>query len=358
VVGTATGAGASAGSGTAGGAAAGVGVSAGSGTAAGAVAPPETRCAVADPRLLELSGLVWHRGALWSTDDGGRRVELHRLDLDGPECAVADTRTADIDPFDVEDLALGPGGSIWVADTGDNQRRRETVAVVVLPERGAPRLHRLTYPDGPHDAEALLVDDAGVPHVITKEAGRPAGVYRTEVPPEGTGPTPLVRVASVSLPASQTPGGPIGGLGSRTVTGAAATGDGRVVALRTYTDAWLFTVPDGDLTAALQGDPVQVPLPDEPQGEAIAFGADGTLYSGSELRGGVRGEIRAVPGAAALVAPQVPGPEAPAPAPVPDPAAGPVADPAPEWLPAAAGAGVLAGLLVLLGVAMSMRARR
>ena len=54
--------------------------------------------------------------------DGGRRVELLRLDPD--TCAVVERRTANVDPYDPEDLAGGPDGSLWVGDIGDNDRRR------------------------------------------------------------------------------------------------------------------------------------------------------------------------------------------------------------------------------------------
>ena len=43
---------------------------------------------------------------------------------------------------------------------------------------------------------------------------------------------------------------------------------------RTYTDAHLFAAPDGDVVAALGGTPVTVPLPGEPQGEAVALTGD------------------------------------------------------------------------------------
>ncbi len=220
-----------------------------------------------------------------------------------------------------------------------------------MPERGDARLHRLTYPDGPHDAEALLVDTQGRPFVITKEVGRPAGLYRTAEPPEGEGPTPLLPVGELALPASDTLGGPVGGIGSRLVTGAALSADGTVAAVRTYTDAWLFPVSGGDLVAAFNQTPARVPLPDEPQGEAVAFDPDGTLLSGSETRRGVLGEIRAVAGATALAG--EPGPVAPLP-PAPEVAPDPGQ---PSWLPATLGGAAVVGVLLLVTVAATVRGR-
>lgn len=309
------------------------------------VPAPETLCTVSDRRLTELSGLAADADDVWAVADSGRRTEVHRLDP--RTCAVVGSRTAAIDPRDAEDLALGPDGALWVGDIGDNNRRRDTVAVIVLPARGEPRLHRLTYPDGPHDAEALLVDGDGVPVIVTKEAARPAGIYRTEGPPSGEGPTPLVKVGEYPLPSSATTGGPLGGLGSRLVTGAALSADRSVVAVRSYTDAWLHPVPDGDVVAALLSPAtVQVPLPGEPQGEAIAFRPDGTLLSSSERRDGVPGELRAVPGAAALAA------AAPGPLPSVPGAAG-----LPDWLPAGIGVVAVAGVLALVTAGLLLRRR-
>jgi hypothetical protein len=320
------------------------------GAALAGVPTPERVCAVDDPRLDELSGMVVSGGGLWAVSDGGRDVRVHRIDR--ADCAVIDTRTADVDPYDVEDLAVGPDGTLWLGDLGDNERARDTVAVIALPERGEARLHRLAYPDGPHDAEALLVDSQGRPFVITKEFGRPAGLYRTAEPPEGEDPTPLLRVGELALPASDTLGGPVGGVGSRLVTGAALSADGTVAAVRTYTDAWLFPVSDGDLVAALNLTPARIPLPDEPQGEAVAFEPDGTLLSGSETREGVSGEIRAVPGATGLAGEPVPAPPLPpAPELAPDP--GP-----PTWLPGAIGGAVVVGGLVLVSLAAARWSRR
>ncbi|MCF7549986.1 hypothetical protein [Pseudonocardia sp. WMMC193] len=318
--------------------------------AAATPAAPEDLCTVTDSRLTELSGLAVHDGEIWAMADGGRRVTVYRLDP--ADCAVVDTRTAELDPFDAEDLAVAPDGTFWVADTGDNNRARETVALLVVPPRDPPRLHRLVYPDGAHDAEAVLLGADGVPVVVTKEVTGIAGVYRPDGPLAEPGPTPLRRVGSVGFARSETRGGPIGALGAFTVTGGAVSPDGRVVAVRTYTDAWLYRVPpSGDLVAALQTTPLQVPLPDEPQGEAIAFLPDGTLLSGSEARGR-DGRLRAVPGAvdaALAAAPPVPTP--------PPPAAAPP-EPAPEWRPAVIGGGVAVVVLGLAAGALALHTRR
>ena len=259
---------------------------------------PVDACTVTDKRLGELSGLVSDGQHWYAANDGGTRIVVFVL---SKACAVERVITAPLDPYDIEDLARAPDGTLWLSDTGDNDMKRHTVALVELTPAGRTTLHRLTYPDGPHDTEALLLDRHGVPYLIAKSPLGIADVYRPAGPLATPGPTPLEHVGAIHLTSTDTPGGPVPGLvGSVLVTGAASSADGRVVAIRTYTDAYLYPVPDGNLVTALAAEPMRVPLPDERQGEAIAFEPDGTLVSGSE---GVGQPIRTVAGAAALVAP-------------------------------------------------------
>lgn len=284
--------------------------------------PPRPVCTPPQPELAELSGLVTDGQRWFAVPDGGRHLEVYVLDPG--TCAVDDVITAEANPYDVEDLALAADGALWLADTGDNDLDRETVALHRLTRRGGAVLFRLVYPDGPHDAEALLLDRAGVPYVVTKEALGTAGVYRPAGALEAPGPTPLQRVTSVRLGPTDTAGGPAGAAGSTLVTGAATSRDGGVLALRTYTDAYLYAVPDGDIVAALGRAPVRVPLPREPQGEAVALAPDGTLVSGSE--GGA--PIREVPAVTALLS--APNAEPAPPNAEPAPPAGNTADVAQE----------------------------
>lgn len=275
-------------------------VTPGAATASPAAAPPPEpveQCRVQDERLDELSGLASDGRAWYAINDGGRSLRVYVLDP--ADCSVRDVRTGSNDPYDVEDLALGRDGSLWLADIGDNRRRRDTIALHVMSPGGGVVLHRLSYPDGAHDAEALLLDRAGVPFIVTKEPLGTAGVYRPAEPLDTERTVPLERVGSVSVRATRTPGGPLSGtFGSTLVTGGSVSHDGTAVAIRTYTDVYLYSAPDGDVAAALQREPLRVPLPNEQQGEAIAWEPDGTLLSASEGHE----PVRRIPGAAELLA--------------------------------------------------------
>jgi hypothetical protein len=241
---------------------------------------------------------------MYAIGDSGSDRTLWVLD---EQCRVTGSLAVPVDPYDVEDLALA-GDTLWLSDTGDNSRVRSTVALTDMNTgTGAGSLHRLTYPDGAHDAETLLVGRDGRPVIVTKEVLAPSGIY---TPAGGTaagqlpspGPTPLTRVGQITVTPTDTPGGPVPFGGSVLVTGGAVSADGRVVALRTYTDLYLYAAPDGDIAAALtRSAPIRVPMPNQPQGEAIAFTPDGDLLSGSEANGGPMPPIQILRGATGLV---------------------------------------------------------
>jgi hypothetical protein len=241
-----------------------------------------TRCEISDPRLPELSGLVGAGEAMLAMNDGGDRAEVYVLDS---ACAVAEVRSADVDPYDPEDMALAADGTVWLADTGDNTQSRETVALIGLLPGGGSTLTRLTYPDGPHDAEALLIAPDGTPYVVTKEVLGASSVYRPDAPLADGATVPMSQVLTLGFTLTGTPGGPVGRAGELMVTGGAVSADGQRIALRTYTDAYVWPLSGSDVAGALAGSPVRVPLPEAPQGEAIAFAANNTdlLVSGEGL---------------------------------------------------------------------------
>ncbi|MGY2082166.1 hypothetical protein [Blastococcus sp. SYSU DS0539] len=273
-------------------------VAVGPGAALAEDAAPTVRCSITDPRLAELSGLVVVGEQMLALNDGGEQVAVHGLD---GACAVVDVQTAPVDPYDPEDLAVGPEGGVWIADTGDNNSDRDTVALHVLRPGGAPALHRLTYPDGAHDAEALLVAPDGTPYVVTKEVLGSSGVYRPGGSLTDGATVPMERVATVNVTLTGTPGGPVGRAGQLMITGGAVAADGSAVALRTYTDAYVWPLTGSDVPGALAGEPVRVALPESPQGEAISFTADSrALVVASE---GLPSAVTVVPLQAGTAAP-------------------------------------------------------
>ncbi len=243
--------------------------------------PGTVVCTVDDPRAIELSGLVATADGYVSQIDSQFESDQVRIVYLDNSCRVTRTVGYPTAPRDPEDLALAPDGTLWVADIGDNvgaQTRRPSVALWRVPSGGgAPVINRLTYPDGPHDAEALLFAGDGRPVIVTKELGGTAYLYQPTGPLEpGTTAGVLMRRVGEFRPTSAGAANSLGALGETVVTGAATSPDRRRVALRTYTAAYEWDVPDGDVVKAITtGAPRFTPLPDEPQGEAIAYTVDG-----------------------------------------------------------------------------------
>ncbi|MFI0793424.1 hypothetical protein ACH4OY_12100 [Micromonospora rubida] len=254
------------------------------GVAPGAAAGPPTVlspsagtpvCQVRDGRLNEISGMAATGDGFVMVNDSADEETRRRIFFLDADCAVVRTVRYPSRPRDTEDLGVGADGTVWVADVGDNDRSRRTVALWRLRPGGKrPVLYRLAYPDGPHDAEALLVAGDGRPLIVAKQGGG-AGLYRPAAALRPGATVPLARVGQVRLPSTRTRN-PFFFVGRGVVTGGATAPDGRRVVLRTYADAFEFDVAGGDLVAALTtGTPRIVPLPDEPQGESVTYSRDG-----------------------------------------------------------------------------------
>jgi hypothetical protein len=263
--------------------------------AAAETGQPSTICQVTDARLPELSGLVVVGDKMVAINDGGDQLTVYVLDTG---CAVVDVHTATVDPYDPEDLAIGPDGTAWLADIGDNRADRPTVALLALHPDGSTAIYRMSYPDGPHDAESLLLAPDGTPYFVTKEILGASGVYRPSAPLTEGVVTPLERAAAVNFTLTGTEGGPVGRAGQLMATGGAVSRDGTMIALRTYTDAYVWPLSNSDVPTALAGTPVRIALPPAPQGEAISFSADDRqLVVAGE---GLPGDVTLVPATAAL----------------------------------------------------------
>ncbi len=222
------------------------------------------------PAAPEASGIAQAGGVLWTLNDSDAPV-LYRLDGSGRTTPVA---VAGANVRDWEDLASAPcrvGTCLYIADVGDNRESRERITIyeVPVPAPGAlstmpANAIHVRYPDGPHDAEALLVTRQAGTFIITKDV--PSRVYyiASSQHPGETGTLAFLRTLNEKV----------------RITGAAASPDGRRVALRSNSTLLIYTVDD----FVKGGSPIRVDLRHfkEPQGEGVAFGHAGELYLVSE----------------------------------------------------------------------------
>ena len=122
-----------------------------------------------DPAITESSGLVVVDGRFVTVNDSGNRAELYVADP-GHRCHGRG-RALGRGQVDVEGLAPGPDGSVWVGDIGDNRAVRPRITVSRVPLDGGPgATYALRYPGGgAHDAETLLAHPrSGRLYVVTK----------------------------------------------------------------------------------------------------------------------------------------------------------------------------------------------
>lgn len=198
-----------------------------------------------------------------------------------------------------EALATGPCGALdseclYIADIGDHVGRPDVV-IYRVPEPDlsdlpaaipADALH-FTYPDGPTDAEALIVDPEGRPVIISKAAARDGaiGTDATVVYRGGTDGGPLERMGELALPEPENPVFAL--IVGNVVTGADTLRDGRVL-LRTYDEIIEYRAGDQDADVATfaDWDARRVPVPSQVQAEAVAYRADGCGYVSVSERSG------------------------------------------------------------------------
>ena len=251
-----------------------------------------------DEDIFESSGLVDRGDVVYTNNDSGDDAVVYGVD---PATGRTVSRTTYADSVeDVEAIAPGAHGTVWAGDTGDNRHRRDDVAVYrMVPGDGThPGVrYTLTYPDGAHDAETLLVQPRTQRVFVVSKSVFGGTVYAApRHPVAGSRPNRMRAFARV-------PG---------LVTDGSFFPDGRHVVLRTYSTASVYTFPGFGLVGTVR-------LPDQPQGEGISVAADGRVLVSSE---GVHADVLQIALPASLTAPSATAGSGPVAPPGARPAAG------------------------------------
>ena len=236
----------------------------------------------------EASGLAVSRrvpGRLWTHNDSGKPL-LFALDVRGVVTGRIQVTGALVE--DWEAIAVGPCGSgscLYIGDIGDNSGRRQRITIYRLPEPDAASgtvkvadvLHA-TYPDGPHNAETLLVGGDGRLHVVTKADKGAARIYRF--------PSALKSGTTMELERVESPSSKPDDLSQ--ITDGALSPDGQWAVLRSRSALTFYRA--SDLLAGTWRVASRVSLAPlkEPQGEGVALGNDATVFLAGE--GGGKGQ--------------------------------------------------------------------
>jgi hypothetical protein len=184
---------------------------------------------------------------------------------------------------DPEDLAVGPGPdgapAVWVGDIGNNARIRQTVTLWAFPVAqieaealDAPVTVTANWDGVSPDSESLLIDPVDRVALLIAKAVDDATVYAVDLAGGTLAPVAVARTPD---------GAPL-----PITTGAALSPGGGWVAVRTYTQLWLWPKdPTAPVVTAFDETPCQVPMVSQPQGESITFLDEQTLATWSEGSG-------------------------------------------------------------------------
>jgi len=238
-----------------------------------------TATTIAPGLIDEASGMTASRsmpGNLWVHQDSGSPAELALLGQDGTVKGKIKLPSL-VENRDWEDMGIGPGPQdginyLYIADIGDNNAQYPAYIIYRLPEpksltEPVTQAERMffKYPDGAHDAEAILVDPQTKDIWIVTKREQKVKLYRFAYPQN------INEVTTVK---------DYGELPMSVVTGGGISSDGNEILLRTYTNIYYWKRQNNELLAeTLQRREARaLPYRLEPQGEAICFDREDKGY--------------------------------------------------------------------------------
>jgi hypothetical protein len=253
--------------------------------------PPTTITTIKEKSISESSGLTASRttpGAYWTHNDSGDGPFIYAFDTRGDSLGIF--RVTGARAVDWEDMASGPGPQanksyLYLGDIGDNNEARDEVVVYRVAEPALTAASRtltkarpgstepaeairLKYPDGKHDAEALLVHPTtGNIYIVNKVPIANPVVYEATAPFTAGRLITMKRLGEIRVPSI------FGGV----ITGGSISPDGRRVALCDYFQGYEIVLPAAskDFNDIWKQKMTGFDLGKRKQGESITYRLDG-----------------------------------------------------------------------------------
>ena len=220
---------------------------------------------VEQEELVEISGIApsYHNPTrIWAHNDSGDSARLFALQHNGQH---EGTLSLGIPALDWEDMtnALAPDGQhyLYIADFGDNSELRVNFQIhkilepTDLSQTPSFETFTLSYPDGSHNAEAIVArHEEETLYILTKNV-ETTQIFRIDQSDLSIEQTNTLLFSELEIE------------GSPLVTGASLSPDGNTLFIRTYTS--IIAMDDAVLDGALPDDICILEAPQEEQGEAI-----------------------------------------------------------------------------------------
>jgi hypothetical protein len=228
-----------------------------------------------------------HPGIFYIHNDSGDSSRFFAITTDGKlkaELKFKGIAENAYHVYDCEDIAVGPGPTIgksyvYIGDIGDNNSKRPLLMVYRVPEPsfGNDSLMQvdasvlyLKYPDGPKDAETMMIDSVGqLLYIVTKRKGS-VSVYSAPLNQNPTDTVTMTKHTDIHFSGLQ----PL-----KWIVGGDISADGKQILLKSYINVYYWK-RDGNepIWQTLTRKPQKLNYKREKQGEAIAFAPDGKAY--------------------------------------------------------------------------------
>lgn len=238
---------------------------------------------IEDNRLNEISGMdnsQINKDVFWLHNDSGDSAQIFAIDNKGKHLGKFSLKN--IENRDWEDITVGPGSSdgqsyIYIGEIGDNE---SIYAVKYIYKIKEPQINfdkvpydsiihdvemiAYKYPDGPRDAETLMIDPLTMNLIIVSKREESVHVYMLLFPQN---------TDSINIPQQ------ISTLPITQVTGGDISNSGKKIIMKNYDNIYYWLrKPGQSLRDAFSQFPEHLTYIVEPQGEAICWSNDEKGY--------------------------------------------------------------------------------